>query len=84
MKNFRVSERIHPRKNFSLLPSRQKKTKERVAKGTRERAKHTPKRERERERLFNDDKDEDDSVFFFFFFSSNVFSLVVFSERDAR
>jgi len=83
MKNFRVSERIHP-KIFSLLPSRQKKTKERVAKGTRERAKHTPKRERERERLFNDDKDEDDSVFFFFFFSSNVFSLVVFSERDAR
>jgi hypothetical protein len=34
--------------------------------------------------LFNDDKDEDDSGVFFFFFSSNVFSLVVFSERDAR
>jgi len=84
MKNFRVSERIHPKKFFLFFLLDKKKTKERVAKGTRERAKHTPKRERERERLFNDDKDEDDSVFFFFFFSSNVFSLVVFSERDAR
>jgi hypothetical protein len=31
--------------------------------------------------LFNDDKDEYDSGVFF---SSDVFSLVVFSERDAR
>ena len=81
MKNFRVSVRMHPKFFFSSSASRKKKQRSASRREHESELIHTPKRERERERLFNDDNDEYESGVFFF---SDVFSLVVFSERGAR